>query len=164
MVFVLDGLCWWESSWSFLEDFSHFFSVTKYRLRHPTFSVLHVNGAAGWGFPLFDKKAMTTSDAQGQCEEAVRFLHFYSDKVNRRSVKRGSPRPQLLLSFLLSFRINQYLLTKALLGFSPLSVLLFIFQDVIREHNEMSRSSQGKYLSWCHRESRGGGVGVRALL
>lgn len=55
-----------------------------------------------------------------------------------------------------TFSTNQYLLTKALQGRSPLSPPLFIFHDVIRARSEMSRSLQGKYLSECHRESRGG--------
>lgn len=51
---------------------------------------------------------------------------------------------------------DRYPSTKALQGCSPLSPPLFIFHDVIRARSEMSRSLQGKYLSECHRESRGG--------
>lgn len=150
MVFPLVDLCRWGSSLSGC-TVSVTTAAREYWLSCVTPSVFHVGCAKGWIFCFhkeFADDCMATSEAPGQCK-------IFCDRVNRRSVKSGSPWPVSFLTPCLG--INQYLLTKALPAFSPLSALLFIFQDVIRVRSEMSGSLQGKYLCECHRESRGGG-------
>lgn len=71
---------------------------------------------------------VATSEAPGQCRI---FKFFFFDRVNRRSVKSGSP---WLVSFLTPhLGINQYLLTKALPAFSPLSLHSYSYFRMLLE-------------------------------
>lgn len=116
------------------------------------------NYALGWIFALIRKSQRLWWPPRMPLA-SVRQRARSFDKVNRRSVKSGSPwsshgsAPSFLPPRYQSIPVN-----KSSAGLqSTLCTLIHISQSVIRARSKMSRSLQGKYLPECHRESRGCG-------